>query len=144
MSRSGAMDRIDALLGGITDPAFVSVLRGEPLAISGTPVLAFWFSTRDTVSETLTDTTSSVSFTIRAYFRMQSSQDVRESIELAMWNASYEIDRVLRSDANLAGHVSDSSVGPSQAGFTDIGGVAYRTLDVTFRVEILGDVTITP
>ena len=32
MSRSGAMDRIDALLGTVSDPAFVSVVRGEPLA----------------------------------------------------------------------------------------------------------------
>ena len=43
MSRSGAMDRIDALLGGISDPAFVGVLRGEPLAISGTQCLRFGF-----------------------------------------------------------------------------------------------------
>ena len=42
MSRSGALDRIDALLGTVTDPQFTAVIRGEPLSISGTPVVAFW------------------------------------------------------------------------------------------------------
>ena len=46
MSRSGALDRIDVLLSTITDPAFAAVIRAEPLALSGTPVLAYWIQSR--------------------------------------------------------------------------------------------------
>jgi hypothetical protein len=35
------LDRIDVLLSTITDPAFTAVIRAEPLALSGTPVLAY-------------------------------------------------------------------------------------------------------
>ena len=33
MSRAGAIAQIDTLLSTITDPAFTSVVRGEPLGI---------------------------------------------------------------------------------------------------------------
>ena len=144
MTRAGAIDRIDALLSGVTDPTFTAVMRGEPLAVSGTPLCAFWLTTRATTQLTLKDTSTLTTFLVRVYFKMQISADVRESIELDLWDASVNIDTALRSDANLAGHCSDSNVGTSTTGYTDIGGVAYRTLDIPFEVEILGDVTITP
>ena len=144
MSRSGAIDRIDALLSTVTDPAFTAVHRGEPHSISSTPMLAFWVSSRSTTMMTLRDTTSETVFTIRACFRMQASQDVRESVELDLWDAMVNIEAALRGDANLAGHASDSDVGASATGYTEIGGVAYRPLDIPFTVEIMGDVTITP
>ena len=144
MTRAGVIDRIDALLSGVTDPTFTAVLRGEPLAVSGTPLCAFWLTTRTTTQKTLRDTSTLTTFLIRVYLRMQASADIRESIELDLWDASVNIDTALRSDANLAGHCSDSNVGTSTTGYTNIGGVAYRTLDIPFEVEILGDVTITP
>jgi len=144
MTRAGAIDRIDALLSGVTDPTFTAVMRGEPLAVGGTPLCAFWLTTRSTTQLTLKDTSTLTTFLVRVYFKMQISADVRESIELDLWDASVNIDTALRSDANLAGHCSDSNVGTSTTGYTDIGGVAYRTLDIPFEVEILGDVTITP
>lgn len=58
---------------------------------------------------------------IRAYFRMQPSEVVRESIELAVWDAMVEIDSKLRSDANLADNVTDSVVGPAQVQFLTMG-----------------------
>ena len=100
MSRSGALAQIDTLLAAISDPAFVAVYRGEPLAISGTPVLAFWLTGRRDDFETLGDIGSRVSVTVRAYFRMQDSADVRESIEEEVWDAMYQIDSQLRSDAD--------------------------------------------
>ena len=75
---------------------------------------------------------------------MQASQDVRESLEEDLWDAAVNIDTALRSDADLAGNCSDSNVGTMATGYTDIGGVAYRTMDIPFEVEILGEVTITP
>ena len=103
MSRSGALAQIDTLLAAISDPAFVAVYRGEPLAISGTPVLAFWVTGRRNDFETLGDIGSRTTVMVRAYFRMQDSPDVRESIELAVWDAMVQIDTQLRSDADLGG-----------------------------------------
>jgi hypothetical protein len=144
VSRSGALARIDALLASISDPAFVAVYRGEPLAISGTPVLAFWLTGRRDDFETLGDIGSVVTVTVRAYFRMQDSPDVRESIEEAVWDAMVQIDTKLRSDANLAGNVTDSSVGAATVGYQNMGGAVFRVVTVPYEMELLGEITITP
>ena len=144
MSRSGALDRIDALLDGVSSPDFVYVARGEPLSISATPMVAFWLSSREATAMSCTDVSSLTEFTVRAFFRMQTSQDVRESTELDIWNAMVNIDSALRGDSNLSGNVNDMEIGTSSTGYTEMGGVAYRTLDVPLSVEILGEVTITP
>ena len=142
MSRSGAIDRIDALLSTVSDPAFTAVLRGEPLSVQGTPMLAFWVSGRSVRTMTLSDSSSVTEFIIRAYFRMQNSADVRESVELDIWDAMVNIDTALRGDSDLAGNASDIEIGESTTGYADIGGVAYRTLDIPLSVLILGDVPI--
>jgi hypothetical protein len=144
MSRSGALAQIDTLLSAISDPAFVAVYRGEPLAIAGTPVLAFWLTGRTNDFQTLGDIGSRVAVMIRAYFRMQDSPDVRESIEESVWDAMVQIDTQLRSDANLGGNVSDSSVGPAASGYINMGGGAFRTVSIPYEMELLGEVTITP
>ncbi len=144
MSRSGALSQIDTLLSTISDPAFVAVYRGEPLAIAGSPVLAYWLTGRIAAFETLGDIGSRVSVMVRAYFRMQDSPDVRESIEEAVWDAMYQIDAKLRSDANLGGNVTDSSVGPATIGYVNMGGGVFRTVSVPFEMELMGEVTITP
>ena len=144
MSRSGALSQIDTLLSTISDPAFVAVYRGEPLAIAGSPVLAYWLTGRIAAFETLGDIGSRVSVMVRADFRMQDSPDVRESIEEAVWDAMYQIDAKLRSDANLGGNVTDSSVGPATIGYVNMGGGVFRTVSVPFEMELMGEVTITP
>jgi len=144
MSRSDALSQIDTLLSTISDPAFVAVYRGEPLAISGSPVLAYWLTGRIAAFETLGDIGSRVSVMVRAYFRMQDSPDVRESIEEAVWDAMYQIDAKLRSDANLGGNVTDSNVGPATIGYVNMGGGVFRTVSVPFEMELMGEVTITP
>ena len=144
MSRSGAIAQIDTLLSTISDPAFVAVYRGEPLAIAGSPVLAYWMTGRTNAFETLGDIGSRVAVMVRAYFRMQDSPDVRESIELAVWDAMYQIDAKLRSDADLGGNVSDSNVGAATIGYTTMSGGVFRTVSVPFEMELMGEVTITP
>ena len=144
MSRAGAIDRIDSLLGSVSDPAFTAVYSGQPLAIAGTPTLAFWITGRTMDFRTLNDVSTTTNFLIRAYFRVQMSPDVRESVELDVWNAAVNIDTALRSDADLAGNCTDSDVGDAVVGYVELGGVAYRTLEMPFNVEIYGDVTITP
>jgi hypothetical protein len=144
MSRSGAIDRIDALLATVSDPAFTAVVRGEPLAIAGSPLLAFWLTSRRETAETLTNVGSITTFTIRGYFRMQVSQDVRESVELDIWDAIYNIGSALRGDADLAGNCDDSSVGDATTGFVSMGGLTFRTITIPFQVDILEETTITP
>ena len=144
MSRSGALAQIDTLLAAISDPACVAVYRGEPLAISGTPVLAFWLTGRRESFETLGDVGSVVTVMIRAYFRMQDTPDVRESIEEDVWDAMYQIDSQLRSDADLGGNVSDSSVGAATVGYTNMSGGVFRTVTVPYEMELMGEITITP
>ena len=144
MSRSGALDRIDVLLSTITDPAFTAVIRAEPLALSGTPVLAFWVQARTNGWQTLGDIGSTTTIMVRSYFRLQASADVRESIELELWDAMVEVDSKLRSDANLAGNCTDSTVGNAIVSTMDIGGQLYRTTSTPFDIELYEEVTITP
>ena len=114
------------------------------MSISQTPVLAFWINGRSVDFLTLADESSRVDMTIRAYFRMQVSQDVRESVELDLWDAAVNIDTALRGDSDLAGNVTDIEIGDMSTAYTDMGGVAYRTLDVPLTLILMGDVAITP
>jgi len=144
MSRSGALSRIDALLASVSTPTFQYVVQGEPLSINASPVCAFWLSSRAVSVTTLTQVSSLTEFTVRAYWRVQSSQDVRESIELNVWDACVNIASALRGDSNLSGNVSDLEIGTATTGYTEIGGLIFRTLNIPLSVEILGEVTITP
>jgi len=144
LSRSGALDRIDVLLSTITDPAFVAVIRAEPLALSGTPVLAYWVQARTNGWQTLTNIGSTTTIMIRAYFRLQASADVRESIELELWDSMVEVDTKLRSDANLDGNCTDSTVGSATVSTLEVSGSLYRTATIPFSIQIYEEVTITP
>jgi hypothetical protein len=144
LSRSGALDRIDVLLSTITDPAFSAVIRAEPLAVSGSPILAYWVQARTNGWQTLGDIGSTTTIMVRAYFRLQASADVRESIELELWDAMVEVDTKLRSDANLDGNCTDSTVGNATVVTLDMGGALFRTVTIPFEIQIYGDVTITP
>ena len=144
MTRAGALDRMDVLLSTITDPPFTAVVRAEPLALAGTPVLAFWVQSRTPGWQTLGNIGSTTTIMVRAYFRMQSSADVRESIELQGWVAMVQIETILRSDADLAGNVTDSSVGPAQVQYLTIDGAVFRVVTVPFEIQIYEEITITP
>mgnify|MGYP003152480719 FL=1 len=144
MSRSGALDRIDELLSEITDPPFVGVIRAEPLALAGTPVVCFWISGRQDRYETLGDIGSTTTIMVRAYWRLQSSRVIQEAVELDIWDAAVNIDSKLRSDANLAGNVTDSRVGAGSVQIEQVGDAFYRSLTVPFEMDIYGEITITP
>ena len=81
---------------------------------------------------------------VRAYFRLQASADVRESIELELWDAIVEVDSKLRSVANLDGNCTDSTVGSATVATLDMGGALYRTATIPFDIQIYEEVTITP
>jgi hypothetical protein len=112
--------------------------------LSGTPVLAYWVQARTNGWQTLGDIGSTTTIMVRAYFRLQASADVRESIELELWDAMVEVDTKLRSDANLAGNCTDSTVGSATVATLDMGGALYRTATIPFDIQIYEEVTITP
>lgn len=144
MTRSGAISTIDTLLSGVSDPTFRTVFRGEPMSVPETPCVAFWFAGRDVDFTTFTDVSSLNEFTIRAYWRLQASTNIREDIELELWNASVSIPTALRGDSDLSGNVTDMTIGASTTAFTEIGGIAYRTLDIPLTLINYSEVTITP
>jgi hypothetical protein len=144
VSRSGALDRIDALLSEITDPPFVGVIRAEPLALAGTPVVCFWVNGRVDNHQTLGDIGSTTTIMVRAYWRLQSSRVVQEAIELDIWDAMVNIDSKLRSDANLDGNCTDSRVGAATVVNMQIGDAICRTVSIPFEIDIYGEITITP
>ena len=144
MSRSGALDRIAALLSEITAPPFVGVIRAEPLALAGTPVVCFWVNGRVDNHQTLGDIGSTTTIMVRAYWRLQSSRVVQEAIELDIWDAMVNIDSKLRSDANLDGNCTDSRVGAATVVNMQIGDAICRTVSIPFEIDIYGEITITP
>lgn len=142
MTRAGALDRIDVLLSAITDPPFTAVVRTEPMAISGTPVLAFWLQSRSNDWRTLTNIGSTTTVMIRAYFRLQNAIDVRETVEADLWDAIVQIETQLRSDANLADNVTDSNLGSATFATQQIGDGLFRTASVPFDIQIYEETTI--
>jgi hypothetical protein len=75
---------------------------------------------------------------------MQTSADIREDIELDIWNAISGILSGLRGDAALGGNCTDSRPGDASTGYIDLGGVLYRQATVPYTVDLYGSETITP
>ena len=144
MSRSGVLSTIDSLIGGVSSPTFAAVYQGEPLSIPTTPVAAFWLEDHSELFTTLGDASTVATFTIRCYWRMVESPDVRETIEAEVWDAIVNIKTALRGDANLSGNCTDSNPTEASIEFEEIGGNVYRTITIGFEVEIYGEMSIVP
>jgi len=144
VTRAGVISTIDTRLSAVSSPAFSAVYVGEPLSIAGTPACAFWLSGVSQDFTTLGDASTVADFTIRAYWRMQTSADIREDIELDIWNAVSGILSGLRGDAALGGNCTDSDPGDATTGYLELGGVLYRQATIPFSVDLFGSETITP
>ena len=144
MSRSGVISTIDSLLSGVSSPTFAAVYQGEPLSIPTTPIAAFWIEAHDELFTTLGDSSTTALFTIQCYWRMQTTPDVRETIEAEVWDAIVNIKIALRGDSNLSGNCTDSSPGNTEVSYEEIGGNVYRIATIPFEVEIYGEAVITP
>tara|TARA_R110002012_G_scaffold72036_3_gene184354 strand:+ start:5503 stop:5937 length:435 start_codon:yes stop_codon:yes gene_type:complete len=144
MSRSGVISTIDTLLSGVTSPTFAAVYQGEPLSIPTTPVAAFWLEAHNELFTTFGDSSTTATFTIQCYWRMQSSPDVRETIEAEVWDAIVNIKTALRGDSNLSGNCTDSNPLDAEVSYEEIGGIVYRLATIPLEVEIYGESVITP
>ena len=82
---------------------------------------------------------------LTAYFMMvHQAAVVREDLELNIWDAIVNIDTAMRGDSDLAGNVTDMEILEATTAYTEIGGISFRTLDIPIRLQIMGEVTITP
>ena len=81
---------------------------------------------------------------IQCYWRQQLSPNVRESIELEIYDAIVSIKTALRGDSNLSGNCTDSRPGTATVGIQVVGGTPFRTLSIPFFVDVYGEETITP
>ena len=144
MTRAGVLNTIDTLLGSVSNPSFAAVLRGEPLMIPTTPIAAFWLTQHEEDFTTLGDASTTAEFTIQCYWRMPSAQDVRESLELEVWNGIAGIKSALRGDSNLSENCTDSRPGFATTGYLDLSGITFKIATIPFFVDIYGSETITP
>ena len=145
MTRAGALDVLDTNLSSITIQSTTpSVYRGEPLAIAQSPCIGFWLESGTQTAMTLANAGSTTVWTIRVYFRLQLSGDMREQVEEDVWQAMYDVSRVLLGDATLGGNVDDLRVGGASAGYVEMSGGVFRTVTIPIEVDILTDVTIAP
>ena len=144
MPRAGAIAAIDTALSSVTDPTFRFVYVGEPLAIAATPMVAVWLTGHREDFTTLGDSSTTADFTIRAYWRMQTSANVREDIDAEMWSAIVNIKSALRANSNLSSNATDSRPGDATAGYIEIGGNVFRQVTIPFEVDIYAEVVITP
>tara|TARA_R110000787_G_scaffold282862_1_gene395027 strand:+ start:1143 stop:1577 length:435 start_codon:yes stop_codon:yes gene_type:complete len=144
MTRSGVISTIDSLISGVASPTFTAVYQGEPLSIPTTPIAAFWLESHNELFTTFGDSSTTATFIIQCYWRMQSSPDVRETIEAEVWDAIVNIKSALRGDSNLSGNCTDSHPLDTEVSHEEIGGIIYRIVTIPFDVEIYGESVITP
>ena len=144
MSRSGVLSTIDSLISGVSSPTFTAVYQGEPLQVPTTPIAAFWISSQSEDFQTLGDASTTLELMIQCYWRQQLSPNVRESIELEIYDAIVSIKTALRGDSNLSGNCTDSRPGTATVGIQVVGGTPFRTLSIPFFVDVYGEETITP
>ena len=144
MSRAGVLSTIDSLISGVSSPTFTAVYQGEPLQVPTTPIEAFWISSQSEDFQTLGDASTTLELMIQCYWRQQLSPNVRESIELEIYDAIVSIKTALRGDSNLSGNCTDSRPGKATVGIQVVGGTPFRTLSIPFFVDVYGEETITP
>ena len=144
MTRAGAVARIDALLGTVSDPTFKAIYFGEPISIPATPMCAFWLQSHDADFETLGDVSTTATMLIRAYFPVLLNGDLRETVEQDVWDAIVKIKTALRGDANLNGEVTDSEIGSATTGFIELQGNLFRHATIPLEIDIYSEYPITP
>ena len=136
MSRAGVLSTIDSLISGVSSPTFTAVYQGEPLQVPTTPIAAFWISSQSEDFQTLGDASTTLELMIQCYWRQQLSPNVRESIELEIYDAIVSIKTALRGDSNLSGNCTDSRPGTATVGIQVVGGTPFRTLSIPFFFDV--------
>ena len=135
------MTQIETILKANDDPDFDIVYKHEPLSIpSGDRVAEFFFTGESQKAMTLGNVMLTQDFTIRVYFRIQAAPQARNTAELELWNACRSVQTGLSADRQLGGNTTDMVIGDADVGYSDIGGVTFRTLSIPLGlVELEGE-----
>ena len=144
MSTSGVLSTIDSLLSAVSNPTPQAIVRGEPLSINASPTFAFWLSSQSEDFETLGDRSTRVTFLIRAYWRLQQPTDLKEALELEVYNAIVSIKSKLAGDALLSNNCQYSIPGDATTGYIEMSGITFKILTIPFVVSVYSESTITP
>ena len=145
MSRSGAMTQIETILKANSDPDFDLVLQHEPLSIpTGDRVACFYFVGESEKSMTLGNVMVTQEFNIRCFIKVMPSIQARNKSELELWNACRSVQVGLSADRQLGGNTTDLTLGEAEVGWTDVGGVTFRTLSIPMGLVELEAEAIAP
>lgn len=109
-----AITRIAAVLAAVTSPVWQRVIAGEPAQLpSGGAHVAFWYLGDSPYlgGKTLGNVMVTEQFAIRAYFTFKDAPQLRENIEVLLWDAVRNIKAGLYGDADLNSLVTDLDVG---------------------------------
>lgn len=154
IDRTVATARIQALLEGITDPAFVDVLQGEPLGLPpGGPYACWWYAGdqdanvgRATLGNVMVDEV----FHIAVYWPRVVERDQLPSHEADIWAVSRKVQAAFVGDSTLndttTSGVCDLDIRtqpPIYGGFPlDPRPQIYRVLEFELRLQDLNAETI--
>jgi hypothetical protein len=139
------MTRIETILKANSDPDFDLVLQHEPLSIpTGDRVACFFFTGESMKGMTLGNVMVTQDFTVRCYFRVQSSLQARNKSELELWNACRSVQTGLSADRQLNGNITDMILGDAGIGWIDVGGSTFRSLSIPLGLIELEAEAIAP
>lgn len=114
INRSAAITRIATILAAVTSPKFQAVIAGKPAQLpAGGAHVAFWYLGDGPYmgGKTLGNVMVTEQFAIRAYFAFKDAPQLRETIEVLLWDAVRNIKAGLYGDADLNSLVTDLDVG---------------------------------
>ena len=144
MSTSGVLDTINTHLASVTNPTPQVVVRGEPILLNASPTFAYWIQSHSEAFETLGDRSTSLSVTIRCYWRLEQAQQVKEALELEVYNAIVSIKQKLSADALLGGNCQYSICGTADTGYIEQSGISFKIVNIPFQIDVYSEETITP
>lgn len=144
MSTSGVLSTIQTHLEGVSNPTAQAVVRGEPVMINASPTFSFWLQSHSQDFETLGDRSTRLTVTIRCYWRLEQAQQVKEALELEIYNAIVSIKSALSADALLGGNCQYSICGTADTGYLEQSGVTFKIVTMPFEIDVYGEETITP
>jgi hypothetical protein len=146
MSRSGALDQIETLLGTVTDPALQGITRGEPLSIPAVVWCAYYLSGQVTMPEMATfgDESTITTVTVRLYFPAITDPQSQSAVETDIWDGIANVRTAILGDSDLGDNVSQLKMPSATVGYEELSGVWYRTTTQPIDLWILSDTTVSP
>ena len=145
MTRSGALDRIDALLvAASVSPSFVAVSRGDPLSVPALPWASYYLQSQREIEEfrTLSDASTMSTITINTWHPAALDPQVNSDVVTDVWECIAAIRTSIMGDSDLNGNVTDLFMNTSQVSNFELNGSWFVRTETMLELEILGDTAI--